>query len=286
MIANYFTLFGPFLASLAAASAITRQSDTKLSDGCSQAQGFTAGVHTIKVGSRDRQFNISIPENYDNSRPHQLIFTFHFANYNMSTVSQGDRMEPYYGLKSRAGNDGILIAPDGLDAGWANTCGRDLAFVDAMIEQVEASLCIDQTKRFAMGHSFGGGMTFSLACSRPTVFRAFSGMNTAELSGCEGGLVVPVLYLGYHGVNDDKVDISRGLDLARRVAKTNGCQPENGIEDSYPANGSLTYSRTDFMDCTKPVSFIAFDGGHDRAPLGNGNPWAPDTMWQFFQQAP
>lgn len=47
--------------------------------------------------------------------------------------------------------------------------------------------------------------------------------------------------------------------------------------------GSLTYSRTGYLDCVKPVSYIAVDGGHDRAPLGHGNPWAPGTMWQFFQ---
>lgn len=57
-----------------------------------------------------------------------------------TTTSQGDHMEPYYGLKSRAGDDGILIAQDGLNAGWANSCGRDFAFVDAMIDQVKASL--------------------------------------------------------------------------------------------------------------------------------------------------
>lgn len=51
-----------------------------------------------------------------------------------------------------------------------------------------------------MGHSFGGGMTLSPANSPPSTLRAFSGMNTAELSGCDGGLVVPVSYLGCHGV--------------------------------------------------------------------------------------
>lgn len=286
MVLKTLALVYSALGALSRASVIGQQFNALHSGGCGKNQGIEAGVQTIQIGSRERQFNISVPDDYDSARPHQLIFAFHFLNYNMSTISQGDRMEPYYGLQSRAGDSGILIAPQGVDNGWANECGRDLAFVDAMIEKIEEALCIDQSRRFATGHSFGGGMAFSLACSRPDTFRAFAGLNTAELSGCAGGLTTPVSYLGFHGVHDATLNISRGLDLARRVAHTNGCEPEDDIEGTYPANGSLKYARTDFMGCVKPVSFIAFDGGHDRAPLGNGNPWASDTTWQFFQSAP
>lgn len=69
----------------------------------------------------------------------------------------------------------------------ANSGGADVTFVDDMLSQFESGLCIDTSEVFAMGFSYGGAMTYALACARPAVFRAVAVYSGANLSGCSGG---------------------------------------------------------------------------------------------------
>jgi hypothetical protein len=84
----------------------------------------------------------------------------------MNSVANGDSIQPWYGLESRAKGIAILVAPNGKDIGWANTNGEDVALIDAIMKQVESDLCVDPNSRFATGFSWGSGMNFTLACSR------------------------------------------------------------------------------------------------------------------------
>ncbi|GAA3415023.1 hypothetical protein [Streptosporangium vulgare] len=76
----------------------------------------------------------------------------------------------YYGLQRLAGESTIFVAPQGIGNGWANSGGEDVTFVDDMIRRIEGDLCVETTQRFALGFSYGGAMSFALACARPTVF--------------------------------------------------------------------------------------------------------------------
>jgi hypothetical protein len=66
------------------------------------------------------------------------------------------------------------------------------------------------------------------------------------------------------------------VSLANKFIGNNGCQLKD-IGRSGP--GSNGFVRTDFERCSKLVSFIAYDGGHDAVPLGVENFLAPDTIW-------
>jgi poly(3-hydroxybutyrate) depolymerase len=108
-----------------------------------------------------------------------------------------------YGLEARAQGSAILIDPNGRNAGWANTNGEDVAFIDAIIKQVEGELCVDQNSRFATGFFLGGGMSYALACSRAKEFNAVSVLSGGVVSGCEGGHD-PIAYLRIHGINEPR----------------------------------------------------------------------------------
>ena len=199
----------------------------------------------------------------------------------MNSVVNGEGVEPWYGLETRAQGSAILVAPNGRNAGWANTNGEDVALIDTIIKQVEDDLCIDQSSRFATGFSWGGGMSNALACARAKEFRAVSVLSGGLISGCDGGND-PIAYLGIHGISDPVLPFDGGVTLANRFVANNGCQP---VYVGKPGLGSHSSVRTDFQGCSKPVSFIAYDGGHDAAPLGVGNPLAPDATWKFFMAA-
>ncbi|KJK32989.1 poly(3-hydroxybutyrate) depolymerase, partial [Lentzea aerocolonigenes] len=104
----------------------------------------------------------------------------------------------YYGLRKladAANNGTIFVAPQGNGNGWANPGGQDLTFIDDMMKQLEAGLCVDTAQRFAGGFSYGGGMSYAIACARAKVFRAVVAYSGAELSGCSGGND-PIAYMG------------------------------------------------------------------------------------------
>lgn len=132
------------------------------------------------------------------------------------------------------------MAPQGIDNAWPNSNGRDLTFIDDVLKRVESTLCVDTTQRFALGFSYGGGMSNAIACARADVFRGVAILNGAELSGCSGG-TQPIAFLGSHGVSDDVLNISMGRSLRDRALRNNGCQAQSAPE---PSPGSGTHTRT------------------------------------------
>jgi poly(3-hydroxybutyrate) depolymerase len=218
-----------------------------------------------------------------------LIFGFHWWGGTANDVDSGGTDGynwSYYGLRRLANNSAIFVAPQGISNGWANSGGEDVTFTDDMIRQLEADLCVDTTQRYALGFSYGGGMSYSLACSRADVFRAVAVYSGAQLSGCAGG-TQPIAYLGIHGIGDTVLNISQGRALRDTFVRNNGCTPQNPPE---PAQGSRTHIVTAYSGCQSghPVVWAAFDGGHTPGPIDGGGEgwqtWTSGEVWQFFTQ--
>ncbi|HEU5427178.1 MAG TPA: hypothetical protein VFU74_09905 [Actinocrinis sp.] len=127
-----------------------------------------------------------------------------------------------------------------------------------MLRQFEAGLCIDTTRIFSVGFSYGAAMTYSLACSRANVFRAVAMYSVGLLSGCSAG-TQPIAYLASHGVSDPVLSYSGGVSLLDRFVRNDGCTMQT---PPAPAKGSETHIMTNFKNCFAghPVEFIAFDG--------------------------
>lgn len=265
------------------------------SAGCGNEPTLTSGVHTLTINGKEREYTLKVPDNYSASTPHKLIFGFHWANGTMTNITTGATTAgvipgwSYYGLERRANNTAIFIAPNGLNKGWANQDGDDVAFVDAMISTVEANLCVNQRLRFATGFSYGASMTRTLACARPATFRAVAVLSGARLSGCDAS-ADPVPYLGIHGINDPLLPIERGRELRDEFVANNACKPWDPPE---PKNGSLTHVKSVYEGCKPgfPVWWVAYDGGHVSAPhdgvprdTDGGDSFAPAETWRFFEQ--
>ncbi|GAA3143962.1 hypothetical protein GCM10020001_078590 [Nonomuraea salmonea] len=230
--------------------------------GCGKTPTLRSGTHSIQSGGRTRSFILRIPDNYNNANPYRLIFGFHWLGGTANDVDSGGSSGftwSYYGLRQLANNTAIFVAPQGLNNGWANSGGEDLTFVDDMLRLIEADLCVDTTQRFAGGFSYGGGMSYALACARATVFRAVAVYAGAQLSGCSGG-TQPIAYIGLHGLRDNVLNISQGRSLRDRFVRNNGCTAQNPPE---PAQGSLSHVVTAYSGCRSgyPVVWAAFDGG-------------------------
>ncbi|GAA3435532.1 cellulose binding domain-containing protein [Kutzneria kofuensis] len=260
--------------------------------GCGKAPTLASGTHTIQSSGQNRNYILRIPTNYDNNHPYRLIFGFHWVGGTANDVDSGGTDGynwSYYGLRrlaDNAGNTTIFVAPQGNNNGWANPGGQDITFVDDMIRQLEAGLCIDTTQLFSTGFSYGGAMTYALACARATVFRAVAVYSGANLSGCNGG-TQPIAYMGLHGLRDNVLPISNGRALRDTFVRANGCTPQNPPE---PAQGSLTHIVTTYSGCkagypwsgprsTEPDTTPA---PSTAAPATAGTTWTSGEVWKFF----
>ncbi len=259
--------------------------------GCGKAPTLTSGNRSIQSGGQNRTYILRIPDNYDRNRPYRLVFAFHWLNGTANDVASGGSdgaVWAYYGLHQRSNNSTIFVAPQGISNGWANTNGRDLTLVDDLNNLIGNDLCVDTTLRFALGWSYGGAMSYALACARPTIFRAVAVLSGANLSGCNGG-TQPVAYLGIHGTRDSVLNISSGRSIRDTFVRNNGCAAQNPAE---PGQGSLTHIVTSYSGCRTgyPVRWAAFDGDHTPNPVdgstssSGARTWTSSLIWEFFTQ--
>jgi len=242
--------------------------------------------YSIDVSGMTREYILSVPSNYNANTPYRLIFAWHpWGGSAMQTAGTGN--SGYYGLKGSSNNQAILVSPEGLDfqgngLGWGNTNGQDIAFLQAMLALFKSSMCIDESRIFSAGFSFGGMMSNAVGCAG--LARAVAPMaGNSTVSGCLAG-TTSVAYMGFHGVNDTTVDISGGRTARDVFVKRNGCTSQttpsspswcDGLASQYLPCTCVTY-----QGCAAgyPVTWCEYTAGHMPAP--NSGP----TLWSFFTQ--
>lgn len=253
------------------------------SAGCGKNPTLTSGSKTMTVNGKSRRWIVRLPNNYDRNTPHRLVFGVHWRDADYQAVDGGSA--PYYGLRAKMNNT-IFVSPDGLNKGWANNGGEDITFFDQIIKTVSDDLCINEKLIFSLGFSYGGAMSYSLACSRPKVVRAVAVLSGAQLSGCTS-TNEPVAFYQQHGVRDGVLNLSMGKSLRDSMLRRNGCASKNAGE---PARNSRQRIKTTY-ECKAgfPVSFTAFDGDHVALPGDSGSDagassWTINEVYNFFSQ--
>ncbi|KAK0391606.1 hypothetical protein NLU13_1106 [Sarocladium strictum] len=259
------------------------------SQGCGKSP-FASGTRSVTVNGKNRQYIVRLPNGYNSNKAYKLIFGFHWRGGSMNDVASGGTdgaAWAYYGQQRVGEEASILVAPNGLNGGWGNAGGEDIAFVDAMIADIEANLCVNQSQRFAIGFSWGGAMSYSIACSRAKVFRGVAVISGGVLSGCAGG-GDPIAYFGIHGVSDNVLGIAGGRSLRDKFVANNGCTKANPAE---PAPGSGKHVKTEYTGCRSgyPVTWLAFDGGHYPGPVdgageSGARSYVPGEIHSFFNK--
>ena len=243
------------------------------SAGCGTANPPASGRYTIDVAGTAREYIIKMPAGYNNQRPYRLIFAFHGGMYDAASVDAGGAPSPsgpYYGIEPLAGGTAIFVAPQALSGSWQNTSGRDVAYVNAMITRLESQLCIDQSRIFATGFSFGGIMTLALGCAEADQFRAIAPMS-GQIQGTCGGSAA-IAYWSSHGTNDTTITPTDGA-MARDMFRTrNGC-----TMNTMPGDRA---GCVDYQGCSAghPVTWCSFTGTHMPPP------YAGEAIWAFFSR--
>lgn len=254
------------------AGAAGAPNDAVPSPGCGN-ETFASGTFTIDVGGTEREYILKLPDDYDPDRPYPLVFGWHGRMYDAEWVANGEPplTGPYFGIEDEAAGGAIFVAPQALETGWSDQDGRDLAFAMAMVGRFEAELCIDRSRLFSTGFSFGAIMTLVIGCTEGDVFRAIAPMSGSLSNGCPAA-DQPVAYWSSHGTNDTTVTEAQGEAARDEFLARNHCEAT-----STPAEpeGCVSY---DGCDPGYPVTFCTFDGAHVPAPF------AGQAIWSFFSQ--
>lgn len=133
----------------------------------SLSQSFIS--QTIYYDGNNREYELYIPENYNDSNAVPLLFNFHGGN---GTTSDQIYLSDMRSLADE--NNFIIVYPqaiaDPTDDGSLNWIFKgdsdhdDIYFIESIIDELSSQYSIDLTRVYACGYSLGGEFVYELLC--------------------------------------------------------------------------------------------------------------------------
>jgi polyhydroxybutyrate depolymerase len=180
-------------------------------------------------------------------------------------------------MEKATGSDAILVRGTGstADTCWDTAAnGPDVAFFDAMVADVKARFCTDESRFFVVGYSSGSWLVNQLTCIRSSVVRGGASVTGGESATgtCKG----PVSRIFIHDSDDTTNVISGSVKARDRQLTQNGCDKtmQPVAVDPSPC---VTYPG---CPAAYPVEWCQTSGQmHNRQ-----DSWAPAAFWSFFKK--
>lgn len=176
----------------------------------------------LQVGHLERNYLVYLPRRKLPTYP--VVFVFHGGFGNAESVVRQSELDD---LQRAAGH--VLVYPNGFRRSWnvGPCCGPakthdidELAFFDAMLNDLKKLTTVDAARVYATGFSNGAMLTYHLACHRSEKLAAVvpvSGTMRGELSACRPSRAVPLLHL--HGAEDEWAPINGGYGKRKKAGK-------------------------------------------------------------------
>ncbi|MGH9041007.1 MAG: alpha/beta hydrolase family esterase [Acidimicrobiia bacterium] len=274
--------------------------------------GFDAQGSPLPPGEPDaaatRPYGLKVPEGYDGSRTVPLVVLLH------SYRSSGSAQNAYFRLSAQADRATFLLAyPDGTrdlmgSRFWNATDGccnfygstvDDVAYLDAVLDDVARRYRVDAARVYLVGHSNGGFMAHRYACARPGRVAAIvtlAGMQWKDPRKCTAPSPVSVLHvhgrndmsIEYHGGSTDQGRYPGAVETVATWAGRNGCGGElvaTGRRldlDTTTAGEETTVDR--YSGC-RGVDVELWTIGDGRHIPAFKHSWAP-AIWEFMAAHP
>ena len=264
----------------------------------------------IRVGSDSRKYFITLPQNYDNTKPHKVLFALHCYGSNgedfVHHKADYDHPTPYYGQQVLDKNgDYIFVSLDAIGGLW-NKGQADHDFFAQTLTALNENYCIDTSRVFITGFSYGAMFSYSLMQDMQHRVRAAATYAVADyniwLPEGSGMKDLPIAWMNVHGVNDDRCDYNRAKNSAlTRILKRNGKADDNGdftdasSEKPEEIKGNTGHVCYDFKNVDErfPVKWCSWPGSHQWTAHDTGNmdvgwdwqgTWVPEEVHKFFEQ--
>jgi len=286
-----------------------------VSDEASTSEAAYGGNHVLRVaGWPLRPVVVHVPPAYAPAAPAPLLLVLHGGGHDAAkmvelTCPRGDVYDAgcLHRVAERAGFVTAYLngtpnahAPsirtwnggggrDGFSCVSNLACERDVddvAYVDAVLDMVEARMAIDPERVFATGISNGGAMAHRLACERSDriagIVAVAAGNQFSTTAPCVP--THPVSVLQIHGTDDamwpfegGPMPKNPGVGIGARAstddwALRNGCRPTpavSGLPDVAPLDGTRArLERHPACVGGADVSLLVIEGGGHTWPSG------------------
>ena len=253
-------------------------------------------------GGIEHEIYLTMPENYDKNKPYRLVFGMHYMGGSAKNVAT---REAYYGLRNQSGakENTIFVAPHGYttetDRSGKETenpwrCGddKDHVFFDEFLTYLNENLCVDTSRVFSVGFSFGAMFSNSLAQDFQHRLRGvvvFATMDQVIYLPKNKGL--PIAWMGTVGMGDELCTPKLGRSARDRILKNNGKPDADGNftdargeeAEEYTSGKHVCYDYKT-VDPRFPVKWCTFDGKHAYNASDDGKVWTTPTAWEFITQ--
>jgi polyhydroxybutyrate depolymerase len=272
-----------------------------LAQGCGGPEGADAVSLTV------RPYAIYVPPTYQSGSPWPVVVSLH--GYTGTSVSQ----DGFFMLREVAATNGfILVTPEGTRDGrgqrfWNATpacCNidkrdvDDFAYLQAVLDDVEAKYSVDKKRIYVTGHSNGAFMSHRLACdsaNRIAAIVALSGAGFTEAGDCRP--TEPVAVLSVHGDADTLIRYEGGKigdqsypgesKTVSDWAQRNGCSGdllEYGEVDVDQSRPGAEAQQRRYGACRGAAVELWTLRGSGHVP-SLGSSWA-QLVWGFFSAHP
>ena len=244
-----------------------------------------SGSYEFQWSKGRRTIRIDIPDNYDNKKPYKLIFGMHC----MGGWAGGVQQEGYHGLKPLdTQKTAIFVAPEGNgnQAPWGQD---DYLLFDELLADLQSNLCIDSSRVFSMGFSYGSMFSNGLSWNHQDVLRAVAVFETAERNiWLPQRKKMGIGWMGVLGLQDDLCRPEMGRAARDIILELNseGGKAKNEKAQEYSGNGPHVCYDYKTVEERFPVRWCTQNGGHiwDHKDPGQQKSWVPETTWEFFNK--
>lgn len=267
---------------------------------CSRPHPGGQTAETFTFQGMARTYQLYVPRKYTGTENVPVVFDFH--GFGSNAVEQ-----MVYGKYTPEADrdDFLIVAPDGQvpDNRHFNLTSEkglqnDVQMVGALLDHIEATLCVDRTRVYATGMSDGGAMTSALACTMSNRFAAFGAV--AVIIACGGTRSVPIM--AFSGTadpvvpfNGGKVSCCGGASLGSApAAMARWAEHDHCAKNFTEVRLGTEVRRRTWSGCdpgSAAVFYIIDGGGHtwpgsihiDRLGKTTDQIDASATIWKFFQ---
>lgn len=272
--------------------------------------------HTLTVAGDERSYLLHVPPSYDATVATAVVLAFHGGGGNAANMAQ---MTAFSDQADQAGF--LVVYPNGTGRlenkllTWnGGTCCAyaqeqnvdDVAFVRAIVADLEKVTAVDPHRIYATGFSNGGILSYRLACEASDLFAAIASVSgTQNITPCTPAQ--PVAILHFHGTNDQNVPYNGGQG-ADSLTQTDFRSVQDTLAFWVAHNQcSETTQNEDFADIEHIVytgcaqngaveAYTIVNGGHawpgGNVPLRVGADQPTETIhatpliWAFFATHP
>ncbi len=187
--------------------------------GCTSPQDLQ-DTNFLSINNKSRSYLLSLPKNYDASKPYPLVIGLH-GRTNSNTMVR-DYMWLWGGKwEKNSSNEVITAYPAWLWSGpytWHEA--ESIDFIDAMLSEVSSSLCIDKSQVHIVWHSLGAYFSNKLSCLRWDVIAT---MTAVAWGWYKSECNWPVASLILHNKADNLVPYSDGQNALKIRKEINTC---------------------------------------------------------------